>query len=61
LRPLVAGLPALREETLLLLLLVTGSILYTVLVTGLLGRDWLKQLARDRGVAPVQPEPPVVD
>jgi putative peptidoglycan lipid II flippase len=61
LRPLVAGLPALREETLLLLLLVTGSILYTALVTGLLGRDWLKQLARDRGAAPVQPGPPVVD
>jgi putative peptidoglycan lipid II flippase len=61
LRPLVAGIPVLREEILLLILLVAGGFLYAALVMGLLGRDWLRQLAKDRGASPARPEPPVVD
>ena len=61
LRPLAAGLPALREESLLLVLLLFGAGLYTALVIALLGRNWLKQLARDRSGVPVQPESPLHD
>jgi putative peptidoglycan lipid II flippase len=61
LRPLVALLPALREEALLLLLLVTGTAIYGALVVALIGRNWLKQLMRDTGVPPVRPETPAAD
>jgi hypothetical protein len=61
LRPLAAGLPVLREESLLLVLLLFGAGLYAALVIALLGRNWLKQLARDRGGGSVQPEPPLHD
>jgi hypothetical protein len=46
---------------LLLALLLAGAALYAALVIALLGRNWLKQLARDRGGVPVQPEPSLHD
>jgi putative peptidoglycan lipid II flippase len=52
LQPLVAGLPAFRDEALLLLLIVTGGAIYAALILALLGRDWLRSLARERGNAP---------
>jgi len=45
--PMLAGIPRFREETLLLILLMGGTILYVGLVFALLGRDWLKNLLRD--------------
>jgi putative peptidoglycan lipid II flippase len=56
LRPLLAGLPALREEMLLLILLAGGSALYAALVIVLAGRAWLRELTRDGG-APGRPVP----
>ena len=47
--PWLSGLPRLREETLLLLVLILGAILYAALVTLLRGRTWLKSLLRDAG------------
>jgi putative peptidoglycan lipid II flippase len=61
LRPLVAELPALREEILLLALLLAGASVYAALVNGLLGRGWLKQLGQDRGSPAVPPELPPAD
>jgi putative peptidoglycan lipid II flippase len=61
LRPLMANLSALRDESLLLALLLAGAALYAALVIALLGRNWLKQLGRDRGGVPVQPEPSLHD
>jgi putative peptidoglycan lipid II flippase len=61
LRPLVAELPALREEVLLLALLLAGAVVYAALVNGLLGQDWLKQLGQDRGSPAVPPELPPAD
>ena len=47
--PVLSGIPRFREETLLLILLMAGTILYAGLVLALLGRDWLKNLLRDSG------------
>jgi putative peptidoglycan lipid II flippase len=45
--PMLSGIPRFREETLLLILLIGGTILYVGLILALLGRDWLKNLLRD--------------
>jgi putative peptidoglycan lipid II flippase len=47
--PMLSGLSRFREETLLLILLIAGTILYVGLILALLGRDWLKNLLRDAG------------
>jgi putative peptidoglycan lipid II flippase len=47
LAPVVAKLPFFREETLLAILLVLGTILYAGLVFILLGKTWLNGLLRD--------------
>jgi putative peptidoglycan lipid II flippase len=47
--PMVSGLSRFREESLLLILLLAGAILYLGLVLALLGRSWLKNLLRDTG------------
>jgi putative peptidoglycan lipid II flippase len=49
-RPLLTALPALREETLLLILLFGGAAIYAVLVIVLIGQNWLRELARDTGM-----------
>lgn len=46
----------LREELHLLILLALGGLLYVVLVMVLLGRDWLRGLARDSGSASAAPD-----
>jgi putative peptidoglycan lipid II flippase len=50
------SLPRLREEALLLILVVLGAAVYGALVIALLGRTWLKDLARDSGTPPARPE-----
>lgn len=47
--PWLSGLPRLREEALLLILLILGAILYAALVRMFRGRTWLKGLLRDAG------------
>jgi putative peptidoglycan lipid II flippase len=49
LRPLLSGIPRFREEILLLILLIAGTILYVGLILALLGRNWLQNLLRDAG------------
>lgn len=61
LRPLLADLPALREEALLLLLLALGAALYAALVIGFVGTAWLRQLGRDAGAPVARPQPPAAD
>jgi putative peptidoglycan lipid II flippase len=51
LAPLLAGMPRLREETLLAILIVLGGATYAALVMLLRGRGWLKGLAREAGQA----------
>ena len=50
-----------RDETMLALLIVLGGIVYVVAVLLLLGRPWLKSLARDVSVAADTPAPPDLD
>jgi putative peptidoglycan lipid II flippase len=47
--PMLSELSHFREETLLLILLISGTILYAGLILALLGRNWLKNLLRDAG------------
>jgi putative peptidoglycan lipid II flippase len=47
--PMLSGLSRFREEILLLILLVGGTILYTALILALVGRDWLRSLLADAG------------
>jgi putative peptidoglycan lipid II flippase len=47
--PLLSVLPRLREETLLLVVLILGAVVYVALVTLFRGRTWLKGLLRDAG------------
>ncbi len=57
---LASALPqthGLRDETMLLILLAAGALIYVVLVMVLLGRAWLKGLMRDTG-APASPHNP---
>jgi len=61
LRPLLAGLPLLREEVLLLILLLLGAALYAALVISLIGWNWLKALGGGAGSAPAGPEIPSAD
>jgi putative peptidoglycan lipid II flippase len=56
LRPAMAGLPALREEALLLVLLIGGGAIYAALVVALVGRRWLRELTRDTGGPAARPE-----
>jgi putative peptidoglycan lipid II flippase len=58
LQPITANLPSLRDETLLLLLLTLGAVVYASAVVLLLGRSWLRRLGRDGNAAPAQPELP---
>ena len=58
LQPVMANLPALRDETQLFVLLLFGAGLYAALVIALLGRAWLKRLGRDSGAPSVRPELP---
>jgi putative peptidoglycan lipid II flippase len=60
LAPLLAGV-ALRDEAILLVLLVVGAAVYAALVIGFMGMNWLKGLARERSSVPVRPERPVED
>ena len=53
---MLSGLSRFREETLLLILLVAGTILYAGLILALLGRDWLKNLLRDAGTRTAGPD-----
>ncbi|HLL28313.1 MAG TPA: murein biosynthesis integral membrane protein MurJ [Xanthobacteraceae bacterium] len=45
----LSGIPRFREEILLLVLLVAGTILYAALVLALIGRNWLQTLLLDAG------------
>jgi putative peptidoglycan lipid II flippase len=45
--PLLSGLPGLRDEALLMLLVVFGGGIYLLLVFLLMGREWLRGLMRD--------------
>jgi putative peptidoglycan lipid II flippase len=47
--PWLSVLPRLREETLLLVLLILGAVVYAALVTLFRGRAWLKGLLREAG------------
>ncbi len=47
--PWLSGLPRLREEALLLILLILGAIVYAALVSLFRGRTWLNGLLRDAG------------
>jgi putative peptidoglycan lipid II flippase len=49
LEPMLSGLSRFREETLLLILLIGGALLYAGLIFTLLGGGWLKNLLRDAG------------
>jgi putative peptidoglycan lipid II flippase len=60
-RPLFAGLPALRDESLLLCLLLAGIVLYLALIVAVLGRGWLRELMRDTGGPAARPAPAEVD
>ncbi len=60
LAPIVASMPF-KDELLLMLLLLIGSLAYIALVIGLTGSDWLRGLARERSTAPVRPEAPTED
>lgn len=55
LRPAAALLPVLREEALLSILVVAGAAVYGVLVIVLMGRPWLRGLARDAGTGAARP------
>jgi putative peptidoglycan lipid II flippase len=55
LTPVFAAWP-LRDEMLLLVLLIVGAVVYAGLVTALMGANWLKGLARERSSAPMRPE-----
>jgi putative peptidoglycan lipid II flippase len=57
----LATLTIFRDETMLALLIVLGGIVYVVAVLLLLGRPWLKSLARDVSVAADTPAPPDLD
>ena len=56
LRPVLANLPALREEALLLALLIGGGAIYVALIVALMGGGWLRELARDTGGSAARPE-----
>lgn len=51
-----AGLPYFREEITLAVLLISGVIVYVVLVLLLLGRGWLQNLFKDVGTAAEAPQ-----
>jgi putative peptidoglycan lipid II flippase len=53
----LADLAVFRDETMLALLIVLGGIVYVAAVLLLLGRPWLKSLARDVSVAADTPTP----
>lgn len=61
LRPLLSGLPLLREEVLLAVLLLLGTAIYGALVITVIGWNWLKGLAREVGTPPAKPEIPAAD
>lgn len=61
LRPMFAALPALRDESLLLLLLAAGAAIYGALVIALMGREWLRGLGREAAAAPAPPPLPDAD
>jgi putative peptidoglycan lipid II flippase len=61
LRPLFSGLPALREESLLLCLLFAGAVLYLALIVAVMGRGWLTELMRDTGGPALRPGPAEAD
>jgi len=50
--PLLAGIPRLREELLLAILVLLGGAIYAALVILLRGRGWLRSLAREAGQGP---------
>jgi putative peptidoglycan lipid II flippase len=54
----LSGLSVFREETMLALLVVLGTIVYGLLVLMLLGRPWLTSLLREVTVAADTPAPP---
>ncbi|MGH6803110.1 MAG: murein biosynthesis integral membrane protein MurJ [Methyloceanibacter sp.] len=54
----LSGLSVFREETMLALLVVLGTIVYGLLVLMLLGRPWLKNLLREVTVAADTKAPP---
>jgi putative peptidoglycan lipid II flippase len=47
--PWLSIFPRLREEILLLILLILGAVVYAALVTTFRGRTWLRGLLRDAG------------
>jgi len=49
LAPALSQLSRFRDETLLLILLIGGTIMYATLLLALLGRNWLRNLLRDAG------------
>jgi putative peptidoglycan lipid II flippase len=58
LEPMLAGLKLFREETMLALLLVIGTLVYSLMVLLLLGRPWLMSLLREVTVAADTQVPP---
>jgi putative peptidoglycan lipid II flippase len=60
-RPVFAGLTALREELLLLCLLLGGGVLYLALIVAVIGRGWLRELMQDTGGPAARPGPSEVD
>jgi len=59
--PALSGLHGLREEALLLILIILGAAVYGALVIALLGRTWLKDLTRDEETAAARPAFPMSD
>jgi len=54
----LSGLSVFREETMLALLVVLGTLVYSLMVLLLLGMPWLKSLLREVTVATDTPAPP---
>jgi putative peptidoglycan lipid II flippase len=50
--PMLSGVPWLREELLLAILVLLGGAAYAALVMMLRGRGWLRSLAREAGQGP---------
>jgi putative peptidoglycan lipid II flippase len=52
--PYFYGISHFRDETLLLILLAGGTILYATLILAFMGRTWLRNLLRDAATAPAE-------
>jgi putative peptidoglycan lipid II flippase len=58
LHQVTADFAVFRDEAVLLLLIIIGGAVYAALILALLGRDWLRSLARDSGQGAAAAVPP---